>query len=172
MTHPAVRDLFQTLSRHPAFQEILAKALRHEASELALAGLTPTAKALDLMGPLREALDQLRITLHSHKDFSPARGKLTVTVACTDYVQAAVLMPFAVTLRQRAPGIPILVGLWPADEEVLHNERVRSSVGADFYVTSLREAVDTCIAEAKNDSNSVTPFTGRNVTLPMKTAGP
>ena len=49
MTHPAVRDLFQTLSRHPAFQEILTKALRHEDSELALAGLTPTAKALYLV---------------------------------------------------------------------------------------------------------------------------
>ncbi|SFK00129.1 Predicted PurR-regulated permease PerM [Bradyrhizobium sp. Gha] len=67
-------------------------------------------------------------------------------------------------LRQRAPGLPILVGLWPADDEVLHDEKVRSSVGADFYVTSLREAVDTCIAEAKNDNNSVTPFAGRNVT--------
>ena len=49
MTHPAVRDLFQTLSRHPAFQEILTKALRHEDSGLALAGLTPTAKALYLV---------------------------------------------------------------------------------------------------------------------------
>jgi len=49
VTHPAVRDLFQTLSRHPAFQEILTKALRHEDSELALAGLTPTAKALYLV---------------------------------------------------------------------------------------------------------------------------
>ena len=49
VTHPAVRDLFQTLSRHPAFQEILTRALRHEDSELALAGLTPTAKALHLV---------------------------------------------------------------------------------------------------------------------------
>ena len=49
VTHPAVRDLFQTLSRHPAFQEILTKALRHEDSELALAGLTATAKALYLV---------------------------------------------------------------------------------------------------------------------------
>ncbi len=49
MTHPAVRDLFQTLSRHPAFQEVLTKALRQEDSELALAGLTPTAKALYLV---------------------------------------------------------------------------------------------------------------------------
>jgi len=49
VTHPAVRDLFQTLSRHPAFQEVLTKALRQEDSELALAGLTPTAKALYLV---------------------------------------------------------------------------------------------------------------------------
>ncbi len=49
MTHPAVRDLFQTLSRHPSFQEVLTKLLRREERELALAGLTPTAKALYLV---------------------------------------------------------------------------------------------------------------------------
>jgi len=81
-------------------------------------GMTPTAKALDLLGPLREALDQLRITFHSHKDFSPTRGKLTVTVACTDYVQAAVLMPFAVALRERAPGVRLAIRHWdPASME-------------------------------------------------------
>lgn len=46
MTHPSVRELFQTLSRAPAFQEVLGKLLRREAGSLALAGLTPTAKAL------------------------------------------------------------------------------------------------------------------------------
>lgn len=81
--------------------------------------MTPTAKALDLLGPLREALDQLRFTLHSHKDFSPTRGKLTVTIACTDYVQAAVLMPFAVALRQRAPGVRLAIRHWdPASMEL------------------------------------------------------
>jgi len=49
VTHPAVRDLFHTLSRHAAFQEIVAKLLRREESSLALAGLTPTAKALYLV---------------------------------------------------------------------------------------------------------------------------
>ena len=49
MTHPAVRDLFHTLSRHAAFQDIVAKLLRREESSLALAGLTPTAKALYLV---------------------------------------------------------------------------------------------------------------------------
>ncbi len=46
MTHPAVRDLFHSLSRHPALQELVGKIVRHEEPVLSLAGLTPTAKAL------------------------------------------------------------------------------------------------------------------------------
>jgi transcription-repair coupling factor (superfamily II helicase) len=49
VTHPAVRDLFQTLSRHPAFQELTGKLVRREAGPFSLAGLTPTAKALYLV---------------------------------------------------------------------------------------------------------------------------
>ena len=49
MTHPAVRDLFQTLSRHPAFQELAQKLVRRETGAFSLAGLTPTAKALYLV---------------------------------------------------------------------------------------------------------------------------
>ncbi len=46
MTHPAVRDLFHTLSRHEAFQDLVSRLLHHDPEPLALAGLTPTAKAL------------------------------------------------------------------------------------------------------------------------------
>jgi len=46
VTHPAVRDLFQSLSRDAALQELVGKLLRHEEPVLSLAGLTPTAKAL------------------------------------------------------------------------------------------------------------------------------
>ena len=49
MTHPAVRDLFQTLSRHPAFQELTGRLLRREPGPFSLGGLTPTAKALYLV---------------------------------------------------------------------------------------------------------------------------
>ncbi|HVO96915.1 MAG TPA: transcription-repair coupling factor [Bryobacteraceae bacterium] len=48
MTHPAVRDLFHTLSRDPAFQDLAAKLVRHDEGPFALSGLTPTAKALYL----------------------------------------------------------------------------------------------------------------------------
>ena len=72
-------------------------------------GMTPTAKALELLGPLRHALDELRNTLHTHRDFSPASSRLTVTIACTDYIQAAVVMPLVQALRQRAPGIRVAI---------------------------------------------------------------
>ncbi|HEY6342006.1 MAG TPA: transcription-repair coupling factor [Bryobacteraceae bacterium] len=48
MTHPAVRDLFQTLSRRPAFQDLVSKLLRREGGLFALSGLTGAAKALYL----------------------------------------------------------------------------------------------------------------------------
>jgi transcription-repair coupling factor (superfamily II helicase) len=45
LIHPAVRDLFQSLGRHPAFQEVLRSISTEKASRLALSGLTTTAKA-------------------------------------------------------------------------------------------------------------------------------
>lgn len=70
-------------------------------------GMTPTAKALELIVPMRESLDKLRHTLQSHKDFYPERANLTVTISCTDYTQAAIVMPLVLALRQRAPGVRI-----------------------------------------------------------------
>jgi len=46
VTHPSVRDLFQTIGRQEAFQHLVSALLRHEAGPFSLAGLTPTAKAL------------------------------------------------------------------------------------------------------------------------------
>jgi transcription-repair coupling factor (superfamily II helicase) len=46
VTHPSVRDLFQTIGRQEVFQQLVSAILRHEAGPFSLAGLTPTAKAL------------------------------------------------------------------------------------------------------------------------------
>ena len=51
-------------------------------------------------------------------------------------------------MRRKLPHAPILVGLWPSDDEVLKEERVRAIIGADYYVTSLREAVSFCVEAA------------------------
>lgn len=72
-------------------------------------GMTPTAKALELLDPLRHALDQVRATLTEHRHFDPTKARLTVAIACTDYLQATVVLPLAVALRKRAPGVRIAV---------------------------------------------------------------
>ena len=70
-------------------------------------GMTPTAKAIDLLDPLRQALDQVRATVATHRNFDPAKARLTVTIACTDYLQAAVVKPLVVELRTSAPGVRV-----------------------------------------------------------------
>jgi transcription-repair coupling factor (superfamily II helicase) len=46
VTHPAIRDLFQSLSRDTAFQDAVSRLIRDPKSRLSLSGLTTTAKAL------------------------------------------------------------------------------------------------------------------------------
>jgi transcription-repair coupling factor (superfamily II helicase) len=46
VTHPAIRDLFQSLGRDPAFQEAVSRLLRDPHARQSLSGLTTTAKAL------------------------------------------------------------------------------------------------------------------------------
>lgn len=69
-------------------------------------GMTPTAKALELLAPLRQALDHVRSTVVAQA-FDPATAELTVTIACTDYLQAAVVLPLVIALRARAPAVRV-----------------------------------------------------------------
>jgi DNA-binding transcriptional LysR family regulator len=72
-------------------------------------GMTPTVKALELLPPLRAALNQVRTTLASHRDFDPAQAELTLGIAATDYLQAVVIMPLVIRLRREAPGMRIAI---------------------------------------------------------------
>ena len=42
-----------------------------------------------------------------------------------------------------------MVGLWTADPSMLMEERIRAAVGGDLYVNSLRDAMDACLAAAR-----------------------
>jgi hypothetical protein len=55
-------------------------------------------------------------------------------------------------LRQRLPQALILIGLWPAEDAVLTDKQLRAAIGADFYTTSLREAVNICVEAATQKS--------------------
>ena len=64
-------------------------------------------------------------------------------------------------LRQRLPpDVPVLVGLWPDREEILHDERLRAAVGADYYTSSLHEAVEACLEAAHKASVDEQPRAG------------
>jgi DNA-binding transcriptional LysR family regulator len=70
-------------------------------------GMTPTAKALELMEPLRQSLDQVRAAVAEHRAFDPAKARLTVAIAASDYLQATVLAPLVLHLHEAAPGMRI-----------------------------------------------------------------
>jgi len=44
-----------------------------------------------------------------HGHFDPARARLTVAIACTDYLQAAVVQPLVQVLRAKAPGVRVAI---------------------------------------------------------------
>ena len=89
-------------------------------------GMTPTAKALELLDPLRQALDQVRATVAVHRNFDPANAKLTLAIACTDYLQAAVVQPLIAHLRRKAPAVR--VSMLNLDLAVLDAQMARGDV--------------------------------------------
>ena len=58
-------------------------------------------------------------------------------------------------VRQRLPGVKLMVGLWPTGEAVLHDERLRQAIGADFTAATLTDAVNLCLREAESSPPSV-----------------
>ncbi|MBA1155571.1 AI-2E family transporter [Microvirga mediterraneensis] len=59
-------------------------------------------------------------------------------------------------LKQKAKA-PALVGLWPAEDAVLKSEAMRATLGANYYVSSLRDAVVQCLKTATGEDNLPEP---------------
>ena len=82
-----------------------------------------------------------------------------VAMACISYLDIsgtpAHLRYLIQRLRQRLPrGTPILVGLWPTQDAALKDKQVQRSIGADYYTSSLAEAVTCCVDAATKGSGS------------------
>ncbi|MBF9235210.1 AI-2E family transporter [Microvirga alba] len=54
-------------------------------------------------------------------------------------------------LRRHVPDVPILVGLWSKDDAVLKDANLRGALGADYYVSTLREGVSVCVKLARGE---------------------
>ena len=76
-----------------------------------------------------------------------------VAMVCVSYLDIsgnpAHLRYLLERLKRRAPGMPVLVGLWPVGEKVLTDAAIGREVGADVYVASLRDGVEACLRMAE-----------------------
>jgi len=57
-------------------------------------------------------------------------------------------------LKRRAPHMPVLVGLWPVGEKVLTDAALGRQIGADAYVSSLRDGVEACLGSARTAADA------------------
>ena len=84
----------------------------------------------------------------------PSANVRGTAMVCICYLQLsgtpAYLEYLVRRLRRRLPGAVVLVGLWPEDDPILSDVRLRSALGADYYTSSLREAVEDCLEAARN----------------------
>ncbi len=71
-------------------------------------GLVPTARALELVAPLAEALAQVQ-SLLAPNTFDPASARRTFRLAMSDYGAAIILPGLIRTLRAEAPGIDLQI---------------------------------------------------------------
>jgi predicted PurR-regulated permease PerM len=127
---------------------------RPSGTVLCVAGRGPLDEAACLM--LAQVLAKRGLNARVVPAGSVARGAIDgldvsgIDMVCISYLEAAgsmsALRYLTRRLRQRAPGLHTIVGLWQADAALVSEDRMRSMVGADLYTNSLREAVAACVA--------------------------
>ena len=72
-------------------------------------GVDPTPRALELAGPVRAGLEQLRRALEGEAQFDPSSSTRTFRLAMTDYAEWLLLAPLMQSLDRNAPGIQLHV---------------------------------------------------------------
>ncbi len=123
---------------------------------LCVAGRGPLDEAASTM--LAQILAKRGLHARVVSSAAVARGAIDtldvsgVDVVCVSYLEAggslSALRYLMRRIHQRAAGVPTLVGFWQAEAGQLDEDRLRAVIGADHYTTSLRDAVDECIARA------------------------
>lgn len=70
-------------------------------------GMVPTPLARNLIGPVRQALQTLEISLHEQASFDPLSTQRTFILGLRDVLEATALPPLLAHLQQNAPHIDI-----------------------------------------------------------------
>ena len=157
----------QDVPKHPAPGTVDADALspawRTKTPVLCIAGRGPldTCAASMLSQLLHKNGLKARV-LHNEAASRAHIGQLDgegVAMVCLCYLEIggtpSHLRYMLRRLRQRIPKARLLVGLWPVEQAILTDDRLRAAVGADAYTSSLREAVEACLESARAEIQPV-----------------
>ena len=137
--------------------EELTPEWRTETPVLCVAGRGPLDEASSTM--LAQLLEKhgLRARVVSHE--AASREQIStldiegVAMVCVSYLDLSGtpshLRYLVRRIRRQAPRARLLVGLWPAEDAALKDDRMQAVLGADFYTSSLREAVEDCLKAAR-----------------------
>ena len=98
MTQPAVSNALNRL-RHLLKDDLFLRGPK---------GMRPTPRAVELAGPIRQALSQVETALMP-AEFDPAKAANTFRLAMADYAASLILPPLAHRLEREAPGVDIRV---------------------------------------------------------------
>ena len=85
-------------------------------------------------------------------DFEPGAVQMLCIVSLAISGEPTHLRRLVGRLKRRMPQVPVVVGLWQADDEILNDEARRAEIGADKHVSSLHAAVETVLAAAGSDA--------------------
>lgn len=72
-------------------------------------GMLPTPRALELLGPVRQVLDEIEAIVQPRAAFDPASASLMFTLSASDYVEYALLPKLVDYLEHKAPGVRLEV---------------------------------------------------------------
>lgn len=101
------------------------------------AGMQPTPRALELVGPVRAILNQVERCLSPADLFNPAQSEQRFVISTTNYFEVAVLPDLVARLQSSAPAVEIEIQLLRSafPEQALETGDIQLVVGVAEYLS-------------------------------------
>ena len=97
-------------------------------------GMQPTPRALELLAPVKQVLDEIEAIVQPRAAFDAASAARTFTLSASDYVEYALLPKLVDYLEHKALGVRLEV--WPLDLQVVAKQMESGEV--DLCITGLQ----------------------------------
>ena len=99
-------------------------------------GMLPTQRALELLGPVRQVLDEIDAIVQPRAAFDASSAEHTFTLSASDYVEYTLLPTLVDYLEHKAPGVRLEVR--PLDLQTVAKQMESGDV--DLCITGLQNA--------------------------------